>query len=144
MESEGGAALFIDYGQAHGHTLSLRAIRHHAFVPVLAAPGSADLSCMVDFRALASSAASVSGRVHVAGPVTQGALLTRLGADERLMVLLQGAREEAQAEAQTRAHQRLTSEDPEHMGGVYKALAVLPAALKGEGVPGFDLDPRLE
>jgi hypothetical protein len=52
VEQHGGAALIIDYGQDAPYESSLQAIRRHAFVPLLQAPGIADISNRVDFSAL--------------------------------------------------------------------------------------------
>ncbi len=48
----GGAALIIDYGQDRLLDNSLQAIAKHKFVHPLSLPGSADISCRVDFSAL--------------------------------------------------------------------------------------------
>lgn len=68
---------------------SLQAVRGHRFHPVLSEPGTADVSCSVDFRSLRRAALAlavpetVGGRaakpVVVHGPLTQGELLMGLG-----------------------------------------------------------------
>jgi SAM-dependent MidA family methyltransferase len=183
---------------------TVRGIRRHAFVDMLAGPGEADLSADVDFDALAraaveggaepvgtagpsapvASGAGILGRtsgagggapnphpdaaftthsttgfsqaaaaagadggdgaplcsgVSVAGPVTQGEFLTRMGIQARLQRLLQalerssgpGAATESAAGAPAAgAKARLESEvrrlvDPAEMGRVYKVMALL-------------------
>lgn len=50
---DGGGALLIDYGREHPpYEDSLQAIRRHDVVSPLDAPGTADLSCWVDFGAI--------------------------------------------------------------------------------------------
>ncbi len=50
--AQGGAALFVDYGQEGHLDSSLQAIKGHSFVNLFSRPGEADLSCRVDFSAL--------------------------------------------------------------------------------------------
>lgn len=52
VESQGGAALLIDYGQDAPYPGSLQAIKDHRFIHFLSLPGDADLSCRVDFSAI--------------------------------------------------------------------------------------------
>lgn len=52
IQSHGGSALIIDYGQDGILDGSLQAIKGHRFVHPLSQPGQADLSCRVDFSAL--------------------------------------------------------------------------------------------
>ena len=94
-----GAALFIDYGYfptAPGPTL--RALRRHRPVSVLAAPGTADLSAHVDFAAFAEAAGAAGAAIYV--PISQGRFLTALGAGMRLAALSARA---APASSPTRA-----------------------------------------
>lgn len=116
----GGAALFIDYGgwQSRGDTL--QALRRHAPVDPLAAPGEADLTAHVDFAALA--AALAPARVSAMTP--QGVFLERLGIAvraERLAARLTGA---ARA-AHVAALRRLTH--PDEMGHLFKVTGCVPA-----------------
>src|SRR5690606_32202122 len=71
IASFGGAAIIIDYGHpftAVGDTL--QAVRQHAFVPILADPGMADITAHVDFQMLAQAARDAGAITH--GPVPQG------------------------------------------------------------------------
>ena len=68
---------------------SLQAVRGHQYHPVLSEPGTADVSCSVDFRSLRRAAlalavpeaasGSATKPVAVHGPLTQGELLMGLG-----------------------------------------------------------------
>ncbi|MCT8996791.1 class I SAM-dependent methyltransferase [Chelativorans intermedius] len=119
----GGAGLFIDYGHerpALGDTL--QAVRRHAYAPVLADPGEADLTAHVDFAALAAVA-----RAHglAASVMSQGEFLLGLGLVERAGRL--GAGRNAAVQERIRGEvERLAG--PQAMGTLFKVLAVLPAA----------------
>lgn len=132
LNADGGAALFIDYGyfpSACGDTL--QALRRHKPVPVLEAPGTADLTAHVDFAAFARAADLGGAQVH--GPVSQRDFLMRLGLEARKAKLLERATPE-QAQAIESGAQRLI--DPKQMGTLFKVLAL---GQKGAPVPlGFD------
>jgi len=125
-----GAALVVDYGfvgPAVGDTL--QAVKRHAYAPVLAEPGLADVTTHVDFTAL--SHAFTEGGAHVTSVVGQGEFLRRLGAAERVATLKRAANEEQPRQLDT-AYHRLTA--PEAMGSLFKALcAYSPASLKPSG-----------
>lgn len=126
-----GRALFIDYGHPQtGLGETLQAVRRHAFWPPLAAPGLADLTAHVDFEALMRAA--VDAGAEVAGPVTQGALLARLGIAERATRLAAGKTEDDAAAIFTGAS-RLSA--PEEMGEIFKALVISSPRLPPP--PGF-------
>lgn len=81
------AALFIDYGyvaKATGDTL--QAVRFHRAEHPLTSPGEADLSALVDFKAIAE--AVVKSGLAVDGPVTQAEFLGSLGIMERASKLM--------------------------------------------------------
>jgi NADH dehydrogenase [ubiquinone] 1 alpha subcomplex assembly factor 7 len=117
---QGGALIVIDYGhtgRAHGDTL--QAVHAHAYADPFARPGSSDLTAHVDFGALARAVARM--KVDVWGPVEQGAWLTALGIASRESAL---ARAHPQRERElAEARRRLT--DPEEMGSLFKALAIV-------------------
>jgi NADH dehydrogenase [ubiquinone] 1 alpha subcomplex assembly factor 7 len=120
LAAHGGAALVIDYGHAQrGVGETLQAVRRHARHEVLEAPGSADLTCHLDFAALAEAAAGAE--VH--GPVEQGVWLDRLGIAARAARLKEAATA-AQARDIDEALVRLS--DPAAMGRLFKALALVP------------------
>ncbi len=112
----------IDYGHAERATgETLQAVRRHARHEVLEAPGSADLTCHVDFAALAAAAREAGAEPH--GPVAQGVWLGRLGIAARAARLKVGATA-AQARDIDAALVRLT--DPAAMGRLFKAFALVP------------------
>lgn len=120
LAQAGGYALIIDYGHvvsAPGD--SLQAVRRHAFHPILADPGSADLTAHVDFQQLAEAAVAAGARAH--GPLGQGDFLERLGLRHRA-ARLQAAATPAQSAAIAAARHRLTAEDG--MGSLFKVLAL--------------------
>ncbi len=118
IAAAGGLALVVDYGGWGSRGDTFQALRRHGFADPLAAPGEADLTAHVDFRALAQAARPAA---HVY--TTQGELLTRLGLPQRAARLSQALTGAARAE-HLAAERRLT--DPAEMGTLFKALAVFP------------------
>ena len=115
---QGGAALFIDYGNVTAHTGStLQAVRAHAKVDPLATPGEADLTAHVDFSVLADIARAAGCEVALA---TQGAWLAAMGIGARAEALARGA--PARTEEIRLAHNRLVS--PHEMGNLFKVMAL--------------------
>jgi SAM-dependent MidA family methyltransferase len=111
--------LLIDYGPAaaaYGDTL--QAVRRHAYVDPLAAPGVADLTAHVQFATLAGKARRAG--LAVDGPLTQAEFLGALGAAERTARLM--ALNPERAGAIEAATQRLIS--PTGMGSLFKVLVV--------------------
>ncbi len=120
LAADRGAALFIDYGHiesACGDTL--QAVRQHRYHPVLAAPGSADLTAHVDFQAFADVARGAGARV--CGPVTQGDFLRALGIEIRARQLLAEASPETRATIESGVHRLI---DGGEMGTLFKVLAL--------------------
>ncbi len=120
IATQGGAALFIDYGYegpALGDTL--QALAHGQFAEPLPTLGEADISAHVDFAAMAKVA---SAHAAVSGPVAQGAFLEALGLSQRAQSLRHLASLE-QAAAIEAARARLAS--PAAMGRLFQALAVV-------------------
>jgi len=127
-----GAALFIDYGYfptIPGPTL--RAVQRHRPVSVLAAPGTADLSAHVDFAGFAEAARAAGADVR--GPVSQGRFLTALGARLRLAALSAQAAPAQRQELESGLRRLL---DPDEMGHVFKAMALISPGLPSPA--GFD------
>ncbi|OAN50655.1 methyltransferase [Paramagnetospirillum marisnigri] len=117
---QGGAALIIDYGSATSGTAdTLQAVKGHRYHSALADPGQVDLTAHVDFQALAEAAGSVGAKVH--GPVSQGRWLLRLGIEERLSMLTQGANPAQAADLAGRARRLI---DPAEMGTLFQVLAL--------------------
>ena len=126
----GGAALIIDYGHDRpGFADTFQAVRAHHFADPLAAPGEADLTCHVDFAALARCASSQGARVS--GPVTQAAFLAALGVRERAEVLKHGA--PGYGAVIDSGVERLIGET--QMGRLFKVLGISPPA--ASPLPGF-------
>lgn len=126
LASCGGAALLIDYGHvesAAGDTL--QALRQHRFHPVLAEPGTADITAHVDFAAIARAA--VAGGARTFGPISQRELLRRLGIEARLAQLL-GQADGPTGERVLAGYRRLT--EPDRMGNLFKALCLAGPAPK--------------
>lgn len=135
IENFGGAALVIDYGHtqsAPGDTL--QAVRRHGYADPLASPGEADLTAHVDFEALGRVAEHHG--LRVSGPTSQGKFLRRLGIEPRAARLMAAATA-GQAAAIDAALQRLTGNDSEAMGELFKAMGFAHSALPP--LPGFDV-----
>ena len=135
LRQAGGAALFVDYGSAQsGFGDTLQAMKRHAFVPVLAEPGEADLTVHVDFARMGQAGLRAGAAVH--GPVTQADFLRALGLAERAQALSRKATPD-QAQAIAAAFDRLTQAGETGMGDLFKVLALSHPALPP--LPGFDL-----
>ncbi len=132
LERDGGIALIVDYGAwAEGPTGdTLQAVRAHGACDPLAAPGLADLSTQVDFRALALAACA--GGAAVFGPVPQGTFLRTLGIEARALALMSRAAPGQRREIRS-ALFRLT--DAAAMGELFKVLAL--ASPHAASPPGF-------
>lgn len=131
LASQGGAALFIDYGHSEPRTGStFQALRAHRMVDPFEAPGEADLTAHVDFATLADVATAQGGRWL--GTVTQGEWLKTLGLDERAAALTRTAPE--QAGAIEAARHRLVADD--QMGTLFKVMGLAaPDWPEGAGFP---------
>lgn len=124
-----GRALIIDYGQLHGGVGdTLQATRRHAFWPVLAAPGRADITAHVNFEQIARAAFAAGAAAY--GPVSQGAFLEKLGLAFRLERLCAGKTAGETADIYAGAH-RISS--PTQMGELFKALCVSAPGLPEPG-----------
>jgi NADH dehydrogenase [ubiquinone] 1 alpha subcomplex assembly factor 7 len=118
IAARGGAALIVDYGYEGPQTgETLQALARHRFAGPLDAPGDADLTAHVDFRALAETSRPLTAW----GPVNQGAFLQRLGIEERAARLKKAATERQAADIDA-ALTRLTHGSA--MGDLFKVLAV--------------------
>ena len=118
--TDGGAALFIDYGPAaSGVGDSFQALLRHKFHDPLSNPGEADLTAHVDFAALALAAQQAGAATF--GPITQGDFLRSLGLELRADMLAAKA-DAATAEILRRQCRRLIA--PDEMGRLFKALAL--------------------
>jgi NADH dehydrogenase [ubiquinone] 1 alpha subcomplex assembly factor 7 len=119
LARQGGAALLVDYGFVAAQTGStLQAVRAHEKVDPFAHPGEADLTCLVDFAAMAEVAAAGGAR-HL-GTTTQGAFLRALGIEMRAAQLAGVAPQ--QSSAINAARDRLI--DGGQMGDLFKVMGL--------------------
>lgn len=131
----GGAALIVDYGTTASESGdSFQAMRGHARHDPLSEPGSADLTALVDFAALAEVARKAGAIAH--GPVTQGDFLAALGIGPRAEMLAKASPD--QAGKIGLAVKRLIA--PTEMGTLFKALA-LTSPRQSAPPPGFPESP---
>ena len=122
LATQGGAALFIDYGHAQPRFgSSLQAVREHRKVDVFSAPGEADLTAHVDFSVLAPIAQSRG--LRWLGTVEQGRWLRALGIEARAEALAAFA--PSHAAAIHAARERLTGEG--QMGALFKVMGIASA-----------------
>ncbi len=117
IETHGGAALILDYGDWTSRGDTFQALRAHRFTDPLAAPGEADLTAHVDFAALTAAC-----KTHAY--TSQGQLLIALGIHHRAAQLAEKLTGDAVTQHNAATH-RLTA--PEEMGRLFKALAVYPS-----------------
>ena len=127
IAARGGAFLIVDYGAWDGIGDTFQAVSGHAPTDPLAAPGQADLTAHVRFRALAEA----SG-LERHGPAGQGEFLERLGVTARARALAAG-REGPALDSIVAQHRRLTH--PSEMGSLFRALALVPPGAPSP--PGF-------
>lgn len=120
LASQGGAALFIDYGHARPRLGStLQAVRAHQKVDPFAVPGDADLTAHVDFSAMADVATANGARVL--GTIEQGGWLKAMGIELRAQALSRAAPD--QADAIHIAANRLIN--PQEMGALFKVMGLV-------------------
>lgn len=130
IASDGGAALFIDYGRDRpepGDTL--QALKGHEKVGPLDCPGEADLTVHADFPAFAAAARTMG--VETTPIVTQGGFLKALGIEKRAATLCRSRPDRAESVQGQLA--RLV--DPDEMGELFKVVAIHSPGLP---VPGFE------
>jgi SAM-dependent MidA family methyltransferase len=116
---DGGAALLIDYGRdTPGPGDTLQALKAHAKVSPLSAPGQADLTVWADFPAVLAAAVEAGA---AAGPILpQGAFLEALGIGARAQALAAARPDQAQILA--RQLDRLTG--AAQMGDLFKVVCI--------------------
>lgn len=130
IDSDGGCALIIDYGDWKSQGDTLQAVTGHNSSDPLQGQGQIDLTAHVDFAEIAAHAApSKFTRL-----TPQGVFLERLGITARAQALaktLSGAA----WDAHVAAHRRLTN--PDEMGDLFKVIGLYPAT----AVPPAGLEP---
>ena len=120
IDTHGGTALVIDYGDWQSQGDTLQALKAHDHVDPLATPGESDLTAHVDFAAIAHNAAPAK----FTRLTTQGVYLERLGITARAQILAQRLTGPAR-DAHIKAHRRLTH--PAEMGDLFKVMGIYPA-----------------
>ena len=129
IAKQGGAALFVDYGEDRPQAATLQGVKNHKYCDVLEAPGTVDLSAHVDFSALRQAVALLTPEVQVFPLTTQGEFLLNMNIEARAEALCDGA-SEAEAKGIEDAAKRLVEED--QMGMLFKCMAM---AQPGIGAP---------
>ena len=120
IDTQGGAALFIDYGYLIPQTgETLQAVQRHEKVGLFDAPGDMDLTALVDFATLADIARREGLAVDLA---RQGDWLLAMGIGLRAEALRQRSPEHAGDIAG--AIERLTGTHA--MGDLFKVMAITP------------------
>ena len=119
IDTHGGIALFIDYGDWGSQGDTLQALQAHAHLDPLTAPGQVDLTAHVDFAAIAASAAPA----RYTRLTPQGVFLERLGITQRAQALAKGM-SDAALKSHIAAHRRLTH--PAEMGDLFKVIGLYP------------------
>ncbi|MDG1738011.1 MAG: SAM-dependent methyltransferase [Paracoccaceae bacterium] len=122
IETHGGCALFIDYGDWHSLSDTFQAVKAHQISDPFEEPGQADLTAHVDFEALAMAGPTAYSRV-----TPQGVFLERLGIVQRAQALAQNLSGET-LESHISAFRRLTH--PDEMGTLFKVMALYPHGAK--------------
>ncbi|MFD2204270.1 class I SAM-dependent methyltransferase [Kiloniella antarctica] len=116
----GGAALLIDYGRDVPTAIpSLQAIKAHKKHSVLKEPGTADISALVDFPTLVSTALKSGVAAH--GPITQGDFLRSLGIEQRAEMLRKTGTDEQIVDITSAEHRLI---DTNEMGTLFKVLSL--------------------
>ncbi|WP_133487172.1 class I SAM-dependent methyltransferase [Aliiroseovarius marinus] len=129
IDTQGGAAFIIDYGDWRSLGDTFQALKNHTPVSVLDTPGEADLTAHVDFEALARAATPLTA--HQMTP--QGVFLERLGITARAQALAGQLSDDA-LDSHIAAHRRLTH--PDEMGTLFKVLGLTRA--DAPDLPGLD------
>lgn len=127
IPSKGGAGLVIDYGDEKAFGGSFRAFKSHKIVNPLDAPGTADLTCNVDFSYLKNALAMTDARSL--GPMFQSHFLQALGIEQRVEALVKNAKDTERGKEIDQAAKRLV--DPNGMGAQYKVMGICSEAQTG-------------
>ena len=120
---QGGAALIADYGHKGDKEDTFRAFHRHQQVDPLLLPGTADITCDVDFSLLKTQ---MSGHCSWYGPITQEHFLHSCGIGTRCQQLLQTC-DNSQQQQIYDSFVMLTS--PDQMGERFKFVSLFPATM---------------
>ncbi|PJI92498.1 SAM-dependent MidA family methyltransferase [Yoonia maricola] len=120
IESHGGCAVIIDYGDWQSQGDTLQALKSQDRINPLATPGEADLTAHVDFAAIAANA----GPAKFSRLTPQGVFLERLGITQRAQTLAQSLSGDGLT-SHIAAHRRLTH--PAEMGDLFKVISIYPS-----------------
>ena len=127
---QGGAALFVDYGEDRHQADTLRGFRQHRVVDALSQPGLTDVTCDVDFAACAH-VARLRG-ASVAPLLTQGEFLMQMGIARRLERILERPEtSEEEARRLFEAFKLIVGHEPGQMGRKFKALRMASPSSPG-------------
>ncbi len=140
MRQFGGAGMIIDYGYTGGSRgNTLQAVKKHGFHPVLENPGEADITAHVDFDMLQETLEEQG--ISTYGPVEQGTLLQRLGAELRAEMLLRDASPDQQDQIVSGLTRLMA---PHEMGELFKALAFSSEDINPVGFDDDDYSDELD
>lgn len=120
IETHGGAALIIDYGDWQSQGDTLQALKAQKHVDPLTLPGNADLTAHVDFAAIAQHTAPA----RYSRLSTQGVFLERMGITQRAQTLAANLTGK-DLTSHIAAHRRLTH--PAEMGDLFKVISIYPS-----------------
>ena len=123
IETRGGCALIIDYGDWQSLGDTLQALKSQEHTDPLGTPGEADLTAHVDFAAIAAHA----NPAKFSRLTPQGVFLERLGITGRAQALASKLSGEALT-SHIAAHRRLTH--PTEMGDLFKVVSIYPSTAK--------------
>jgi NADH dehydrogenase [ubiquinone] 1 alpha subcomplex assembly factor 7 len=128
IETHGGAALILDYGDWRSLGDTVQAVSKHRFADPLESPGQADLTAHVDFEALCQAAPCAHTKV-----TPQGLFLQRLGIDARADALIRAGGCTDRKDILVALH-RLTHHS--EMGNLFKTLGLFKTGTQPP--PGLD------
>ena len=119
IETNGGTALIIDYGDWRSLGDTLQALKDHKFVDPFEAPGTGRPHSPRRLRGHRHAAPCAHSRL-----TPQGVFLERLGITARAQALAAQQLTGDKLDSHIAAHRRLTH--PDEMGNLFKVLALFP------------------
>lgn len=131
VRDHGGAALFIDYGEAFTQEDTIRSFRKHNQVSIFSDPGNCDITVDVDFAACKK--VGIQKGVHASEIIGQGQFLMNMQVADRLEKLIASDDvTDEQAVTLYNAFEYLVSDDK--MGKRFKVVSFYDKSIE---VPGF-------